>query len=93
MICKECKRWYEKWSDNPIENHLCKICNDEKWKEWEIKEADNLKEIDRLQEKGHSHHCACRQIYGDGECECDLYKMGYDPYKWLKRQYLQEIIR
>lgn len=41
-------------------------------------------EIDQLQDKGHSYHCACRQVWGDGECECDLYKQGYDPYAWQK---------
>ena len=41
-------------------------------------------EIRKLQESGHSYHCACRQVWGDGECECDLYSKGYDPYAWLK---------
>ena len=39
--------------------------------------------IDEIQSKGHPHHCACRQVWGDGECECDLYKQGYDPYACL----------
>ena len=26
--------------------------------------------IELLKEKGHTHHCACRQVWGDGECEC-----------------------
>ena len=25
-----------------------------------------------LEAKGHSHHCACRLVWGDGECECGL---------------------
>ena len=41
----------------------------------------DLKEIVRLQEEGHSPHCANRQVWGDGECECHLYEKGYDPYK------------
>lgn len=83
MICNECKKEYEKWSKG-IENHLCLDCNDKKWAEWEIEEKDNLKRIDEIQKEGHSRHCACRQVWGDGECECDLYIMGYDPYKWMK---------
>jgi hypothetical protein len=53
------------------------------WKEWETDEAEDLKRIKQLQKEGHSHHCACRQVWGDGECECDLYKKGYDPYNWM----------
>lgn len=42
-----------------------------KWDEWEIEEADNLKRIKTLQKKGHTFHCGCRQVWGDGECECN----------------------
>jgi len=24
-----------------------------------------------LQKEGHTFHCACRQVMGDGECECN----------------------
>jgi len=58
----------------------------ENWDEWKIEEADNLKEIDRLVGAGHHRHCACRQVWGDGECECDLYKQGYDPDAWMRRE-------
>ena len=27
--------------------------------------------------EGHSHHCACRMVWGDGECECQ--KKGIIP--------------
>jgi len=47
-----------------------------------IEHAEELKQIDAITEKGHSRHCACRQVWGDGECECDLYKQGYNPYAW-----------
>ena len=64
------------------------------WDEWELAEADNLKEISRLQEEGgHSHHCACRIVWGDGECECDLYEHGYNPYAWMKGRPLKEIFK
>lgn len=56
----------------------------ENWKEWKIEEAENLKMIDELVAKGHSRHCACRQVWGDGECECDMYAKSYDPYAWMK---------
>ena len=26
--------------------------------------------IRKIQESGHTRHCACRQVWGDGECEC-----------------------
>ena len=39
--------------------------------------------IRELESNGHSFHCACRQLWGDGECECDLYQVGYDPYWWM----------
>ncbi|MCF7811576.1 hypothetical protein K9N50_11375 [bacterium] len=48
--------------------------------EWD----SDLKKIDDIISQGHSHHCACRQVWGDGECECDLYEHGYDPYAWMK---------
>ncbi len=28
-----------------------------------------------LQKKGHTHHCAVRHVYGDGECECNKMDM------------------
>lgn len=40
------------------------------WDEWEQEYEDDLKQIEEIQSKGHSHHCACRQVWGDGECEC-----------------------
>lgn len=53
------------------------------WEEWEIEHRDDFKEIDRLRKDGHPHHCVCRQVWGDGECERDLYKKGYNPYAWM----------
>ena len=54
------------------------------WEEWEIEEVDNLARIEELVKEGHSHHCSCRQILGDGECTCNLEKSGYDPYWWMR---------
>jgi len=43
-------------------------------------------EIDKLVKAGHSQHCACRQVWGDGECECSMYKEGYNPYAWMGKK-------
>lgn len=31
---------------------------------------EDAEEIARLERDGHSYHCACRLVWGDGECEC-----------------------
>lgn len=41
------------------------------WQEWEQEHKEELKRIEDLRKKGHSHHCACRIVFGDGECLCD----------------------
>lgn len=56
-------------------------------KQWE----DDKKEIKALINKGHPRHCACRQVWGDGECECDFYKKGYNPYAWIKNNKLSDL--
>lgn len=58
----------------------------ENWDEWRTEEAENIKKIDAFVNSGHSHHCACRLVWGDGECECSLYNHGYDPYSWTKKR-------
>ena len=47
------------------------------WNEWQVEEKDNLLQIDRFVEDGHTRHCACRLVWGDGECECE--KVGIIP--------------
>ncbi len=47
--------------------------------------SEDQANISRIQKQGHSYHCACRQVWGDGECECDMYSKGYDPYAWIKK--------
>jgi hypothetical protein len=69
-----CEAKFEIWKQGEI--FLCQECDQDRQEE--------MKQINKLQKQGHSHHCACRQVWGDGECECDLYKQGYDPYKWIK---------
>lgn len=52
--------------------------------DWERDEAENLKRIEALEAEGHSSHCACRQVWGDGCCECEEYAKGYNPYEWME---------
>ena len=62
-----------------------KIQDATNWEEFDAATVNERAEIKRLQdEDGHSHHCAHRIVWGDGECECELYQDGYDPYAWLK---------
>lgn len=44
---------------------------------------ETVARIDSLVAQGHTYHCACRQVWGDGECCCDL-EQRYDPYWWMK---------
>lgn len=41
---------------------MCQDC----FGEWKHDQAV----IKRLERSGHTYHCACRQVWGDGECEC-----------------------
>lgn len=49
----------------------------------ETARRDNM-DIQWLTDQGHTLHCAQRQVWGDGECECAFTAAGYDPYKWQK---------
>lgn len=81
-LCKKCGKKF----DQPTELFFyCADCNDQLWAKLKKKEKKNIEKINELVRKGHSRHCACRQVWGDGECECDLYDKGYDPYAWMKR--------
>lgn len=33
---------------------------------------EDSKNIHLHMDKGHTYHCACRLVWGDGECECKL---------------------
>jgi hypothetical protein len=35
----------------------------------ELNQADTTR-IEALMAEGHTHHCACRIVFGDGECTC-----------------------
>lgn len=57
MECPQCGE--EAWC---FVNGTCIICNEENDKMY--------RQIDTLINTGHTEHCAKRQVYGDGECEC-----------------------
>jgi hypothetical protein len=85
VICKICGQEYEKWLPPlQLENEMCLGCNEAAWEAFDEEHADDYHKIAELKKAGHPHHCACRQVWGDGECECDLYPKGYDPYAWNK---------
>lgn len=70
MICKWCGL-----DEAEQGNDFCPECDHQQ-------RLDN-KFIDQLISEGHTRHCACRQVWGDGECSCALEKV-YDPYWWMK---------
>ena len=72
-IWKKCEEPFKPVYKNP--EKYCGNCSDELWAEWEIEHADELKSVDELETKGHSPHCACRIIWGDGECTCSMEKI------------------
>ena len=38
---------------------------------------ESMVAIKKHESEGHTHHCACRLVWGDGECECG--KVGKRP--------------
>lgn len=55
MICKLC-------GINPANGDLCSQCTDQMNEDYDM--------IDYLVSQGHSRHCACRMVWGDGVCTC-----------------------
>ncbi len=39
---------------------------------WHMADQDDLLDIRKIIEEGHTRPCACRQILGDGTCECKM---------------------
>ena len=70
MKCKSCGVKYKRWSHEDFDSHLCIKCNEAKWKEFEAEHEDDYVQIQKLMSAGHKKHCACRMVWGDGECEC-----------------------
>jgi hypothetical protein len=50
------------------------LTNEELWKQWKEEHKEELTRIDELLKEGHTRHCACRLVWGDGCCECGLDK-------------------
>jgi hypothetical protein len=42
------------------------------WEEWREEHKEELDKIAALREEGHTHHCACRIVWGDNCCTCRL---------------------
>lgn len=47
-----------------VRGYLCEPCK--------TNAAEDLRRIDELARMGHTDHCATRQVWGDGECECHV---------------------
>lgn len=60
-----------------INEDVCLDCKEE----WE----STCFQIEKLQKDGHTFHCACRIITGDGECECNF--TDYIPGPISKKMY------
>ena len=59
------------------QNLVCPCCQDEM-------DLDSFNIVNIMLVYGCSYHCATRQVWGDGECQCDLEKSGYDPEAWME---------
>ena len=69
MICKSCKKVYDLWSRDRWNDYLCPKC-DKKWEKFYSDHGADYIKISDLREQGHTHHCACRMVWGDGICTC-----------------------
>lgn len=69
--------------DAMVSTDMCFECQDQ-WQQ------DNDR-IEDLIKDGHAKHCAFRQVWGDGECECDLYALGYKPNAWLWKLFCKRL--
>ncbi len=46
------------------DDDLCNSCR--------LEQAEDHANIEKAMLEGHTYHCACRLVWGDGECECKL---------------------
>lgn len=58
--CRQCGNCFP--SINIDQDHVCERCNQEN--------DESMRQMESLMNDGHTYHCACRQIWGDGGCEC-----------------------
>jgi hypothetical protein len=69
--CRQCGIDFDNFSPDP---DMCLNCAKEQ------EQGTSL--VYKLIGEGHPYHCAFRQVWGDGECECKAYEKGYEPYAW-----------
>jgi hypothetical protein len=84
----KCNRCGDEFIGSSANFNLCQRCKE-----------DDLK-IDKFKDEGHTRHCACRMVWGDGECECnktgepkkiDKLKLQNKKLK-LKYKYIRDVI-
>lgn len=63
VVCPQCGN-KKTFLDPQTTDEPCYACSSEN-------RNDQLRQAS-LVNKGHTHHCAIRQIWGDGECECGI---------------------
>ena len=51
-----------------LENDVCNECS--------LQNESDKENIRNLESQGHSYNCACRQVWGDGECVCSRNNCG-----------------
>ena len=49
-----------------------------------IVQSIDEQKVKQIMKAGHPYLCAMRQVFGDGECECELYKKDYNPNAWME---------
>lgn len=77
--CEDCgEYWKQLYFAGPTDAgaYLCGDCivkmhakNEDYEKSLSMEEQRRIEEIVA---DGHTNHCACRQVWGDGECECKM---------------------
>jgi hypothetical protein len=48
------------------------MTEEEALKNWIADHKEELSRVDTLAADGHTRHCACRIVWGDGECTCRI---------------------
>jgi hypothetical protein len=46
------------------------ITDEEQLAAWQLEYKDDIDKIQKLRGEGHTHHCSCRLVWGDGCCTC-----------------------
>lgn len=75
ISCPQCERKVH--AAGGLTGEVCDDCHKQN-------EIDH-KLIFRLERKGHTRHCAKRQVWGDGECECAMRSENFQNQDIQKR--------